>query len=1002
MGEKILILKRLLDPRLKILDDDEYEHDRKTDILVLFSDDASATVATTIVSSLSGNSKQPEFETLNTINWSIHAVAYCLTLRKIFKKSLQESLQIIKKWLGNKEKNLFGDYWGVYARRLFRYTSLIFDYEIDNKLEEERKDLIIALLNDYMYYQNEFGHLFDEKTWSVLIRILIGASDHLINIDSQNKCLITASDLKELIGKCLKTLFKTIINSHLTSNEIWDIFKSFCSNDWCKIEGNSTQCEWFLDVWSNEVNFLYRSMLESIYSKSNDLTTPQKDEMEKEKQKIKWLGFHLYRFIHSINLSNILQNQKYFNILSKLIQELYNSSKIKFDNQLYKPHFPADQFFGLFGNWCFQPFLCGNDETLQNAAVIIRVLLKIAGKWQISDEWAKRCIYALIKSIEFESKQKSKLIQSILLNGHHLLKQFISEQLINYFKKAFTTYRNLDSKSENIQSISKYTTLLENISEISTIDKETIELFQKWSINSTQISLNVLTIALFQNPDKFVNYITQILQDTQGQSAYHISLFTRIMLLFASAPPFIKITCIKEFLLKIIEFVKKNKGSESLVNSFFILVASITKWNDDIFRKSKEDDSIQKELYIEIFDFFVEYKKYKNDFLNNEKIAMMMNGVIGLLLGRSVDRSHQIIKNEVILVHFLIGDSTIVSVLGDKKRSDSFVVHVREPRGFFIWKLSDVLEKGSFRRQIDSVDSLPDTEKTREDSIDCDYDNVVEIDQFKDMINQINNSNVHDQDFTKPSNHADKTYIAMHDDKWLGKSGYSPIRHKFIDFLIQTQLSNNIYKFDECELERSGTMAKKLIDEYDSIAAVPKLNVQLFYFPNDFPQNDDSPLFKRFIALISSNQKNSENVNPEVKMGLFDIQFTKNAQNEDKDLSIGILFNECPLVLNKKHKDIPNCNLLFFVTPHDSLFYKVHCICNNNFECTIPRERMVSTKNLAAVISMSIFSYVSFVKPDFIFSKNEERKDFLRKIPKSKVTPLEIANLFSEYTKTYD
>ena len=943
-GKKLILPHLLTTPSLLFSSDLEGQGE----VLPIFPEDAAGTVAITIVSCFSENGTKPDLTSPFAFDWAVQAVGYCLSLPTLFHQPLEHSMRIIRNWLYSDNLQKDKNRWNSYARRFFEYLSLIFDYSQDRKDSTQRKKLIHILLKDLGGVQNDLKSCFDQDTWSVLIRVLIGAADYLINAKSDKvQWNISNEDREKLCRKCLSVMFQTLNTSRLKSTEIWEIFTSFCKK-WSKEKE-------FLEAWSKKVKEIYKNFLKKLYDK---------DETDDNRN---WMGFHLYQYIHCVDFDEIAKTIQNFEKIAGLVDDLYKQSNELVENSqnLYKPLITASHFFGLFGEWCFKPF---STEQSHNS-IMIKTLSNIARNWYVDDGWAKVILSSIVKTIDVSIKKESKnLMPTILKNGHDLMMKFISDDLITQFSKIVETLES----GQYTSFWGPYSLLLCDIAERRALNEKVILKFAEnsYDIGSTT---NVLSILLWQNSELFFDIILKFIDKTlkfpPNTSQTEIEQLSILYIIAASSPPFIKLKNMDLFIPKLIDCSSYHMNSPKLIQSFLILIASLARWDDFLF-KSK--------LSVKVIDFLVQFKEFlttvyndkPEDYFNDPQLHSLFLNVSRTLCGRAVDRSIQAVDTSKTLATFMIGDASLVSVYGEKsnevKRDDSFILHVRNPSGFFIWELSDYLDKGSLETPQEISEHLPEPPKIPENYININYKS--KFPEIEKVINQIANVNTLDPDYQHSSMHTLKSHISIFSDESIR------LRHKAIDFLIQTQISKDVRTINE--------NISDVIKKFDEIPAVSIVYVPLFHFDSNGPSQNDTPIFKRFSALLT----------PIVKMGLVDIYFSP---NDNKNNFIGILFNECPLTLNIEHKLIPKCELLFIVTPFDPAFYKVLCISSHlEFKCSVSEERMVSTCNLTGTILMAIFQFIGAVKPSIFFEMNEKREKLLKEIQTSPTRSLDLVKSY--------
>lgn len=913
-----LILQHLLSSNI-------LQPDGTEEILSIFPKDIASTVAISIASSFNEGSSHPEISSQFTLDWILQPIAYCLSLSTLFQKSLYSSMSIFHHWLT--DPNFFKDdkMWNIYARRLLRYLSQVVEHKNDRSDQFYRLCLIEKLFQDFSFYQKSLHDRFDDETWNTFIRIMIGISDYLIQeCANSNELKATNSRRKALLVQTFLLTFEILINSGLKTKEIWSVFFEFCSK-W------STN-EFFLDAWRKETLHLFENLLELLYSNK-----PPSGNV------LNMLGFHLHQFTFCIDTDILMNHSRLFNNLTDLVEALSEKLRLKAEqvDGLYKPKPPSSIFFELFGHWCFN---LHKIATVQYQTIIMKVLMSISGHWELTPEWSK-VIYSTILTTVTEVNTQTMLV-SIMRSGRHFFRQFINNEVIDIFYQ-----KALICNPENICKAFyiSYATLLSEIAERKIIDPSVITKLARQSPDLNP-KLQVLKILLVQNSLEFLNQLKVIMKP--DANALSIDLIRMLCLLVASAMPFISIEKADELITFLFECVSENyHKSGQLIPAFFVLVHSFSRWNDSIYRPD-----FSKRL----ISFLVDLKQ-----VNGADIS----DISKVICGRPVDRSIQKVATSKEMGTFMIKNQSLVTVYGEKERKDKLTLHVREPRGFFIWELEDVIEKDLLCLQKD--DQPPLSQIQQIDQIRLQITKEKSDEKIK---KEIAKSVTADPDYSKPSNHYKKSYLSIYDEK-------DRLRHKIIDFLIQTQLVNNIVKIN-------GDV-HSLLSEFDSIESVPYLNIPVYHTNINGFTDEVTPLFNRFISLLGSYH--SEKVGYQSKLGLIDLFYSKKLEQDQGD--IGVIFNECSLRFNHHHESIPKHKLLFYVTPFNQSFYFIRCKCSNlSFFCDISKKRMIGSNNIASAISMAIFQFIALVNPDFFFQKNHQRSTFLENIKTESITPIDIVN----------
>jgi hypothetical protein len=331
--------------------------------------------------------------------------------------------------------------------------------------------------------------------------------------------------------------------------------------------------------------------------------------------------------------------------------------------------------------------------------------------------------------------------------------------------------------------------------------------------------------------------------------------------------------------------------------------------------------------------------------------------------GRGVDRRIQKIEEPRRFVSFMSG-TALVTVCGSEARGESFVVHVRDDRGRFTWKLSDDLPADDWQIAKEPI-GLPAPTAVGPGEIGA----ASPATAFEELFERTRSV---DGSFAVPSGHASESHLLLHRlqaiDRLGDIEGQQPrLRHKIVDFLVQTGLSTIVRKITGDPQE--------VLDRFDAIDDCAVLKIPIVHVGKDGRIEERTPLFRRFEGLLGAKNSNSE---VEVHFRLLCLQFSKLFE---KNGFVSVLFSEFPLRLNRKHRLIPKCQLLLFVRPFTERFYHISCVCTKEeFWCSLLGDRAIAAENVASAICRSIFQFVAIEKPELLFEKDQERADFLRSI----------------------
>jgi hypothetical protein len=304
-------------------------------------------------------------------------------------------------------------------------------------------------------------------------------------------------------------------------------------------------------------------------------------------------------------------------------------------------------------------------------------------------------------------------------------------------------------------------------------------------------------------------------------------------------------------------------------------------------------------------------------------------------------------------------NTALVTVVGDRNPTDSFLLHVRDSRVRFFWEVADVVDPVRYAAHP-ALSTLPPPPVPGPAIIGTDS----EDDQADDI--------PVDPDETRPSEHGNQSHITSR----LQGNGW---RHKSIDFFLQSGLFLSTFQIIGKSTE--------FIERFDAIPDVPTLRIPLFYLTAGGESISPTPLFRRFFALLGEK---TADCTPQLHLGLITFEFHRSLVSESKS-QIGIIFSESSLRLNLRHRSLPRCGLLFCITPFDAKLYVIHCQCRNpSFWCSVLHERIINREGLLWTIAMAVFQYIALFDRDLLFTTDDARLQFLSEIPRSPVTPFDI------------
>lgn len=904
--------------------------DNSDEICSMFPDDVNSTMAVSAISSIPSNGLPPNMDSQFKIDWTFQLISYCLTLPSIFPDSISKSISILNHWAN--DDNLFPDrsMRNKYLRKIFRVLSVIYDFSFDkNCSPHERVELIQVVLQNIEQTQQNLSDVFEEETWTELIQVLIGCSDYLTE-DTTNTYLDEV-DQKKLLVDSLNVTFTVLTKSKLRSPELWQIFAQYCKK-W-SINHN------FLKPWKAKILSLYGQMLLFISSP---------DEEFKELN-----GFHLNEFIRAIDLGSILQDSNLFGILADLVNKLYLSTKSFCDKTptLHIPRFPLDLFFGLFGNWCFKPFAL--TPYMLGHSVLLETFIDATNSFylQSGSPW----IPLVMSTIKTASQSEDANIQvSLLKTGYKFIQAFDYDSIINMFFDVAKTYLNQDIQ-QNDSFWVPFTYLLFEVSQRVKIPKELYNTcFKKSTTYDSRFSL--LAIAMKSNYSVFMQMALALYNNVSEQN---IKFLTYLNLFFAANFPFYGQNENKQFISKILNAAKSNIEDMNYLTSFFIVISQLSRYTDEIYNN---------EIASQILDFIFDLYRDKGDYY---KDALHLDTITSLICGRS----QSIHKKSKRIVSFMIADQAIFSLLEDETELGSFIIELRDSRGYFTWKLLDNKHFTDWTPIAQDYILSPPAEVSRPMRISGIH--TSSYDHLEEFIEKIKEEDQCDPSFLIPSNHQDKSYLNVHFNQ------ETDLRHKCVDFILETGLFTDVKQI-------IGN-ADEVISKYDSIDNIRVQNIPVYHFSQDGLVNESTPLYLFFMSTLGTNCPETQSYS--TNLGILTISYK---DTDDDDCFIKIIFNESSLDLNLAHKSIPRAKLLIIVDAYNERYFKVECKCRNpNFWCSVLRRRLVIIDNLSAIISSIIFEFIALNRSEILFSKNEERTRFLQSIETKRVSLLQLVDGYS-------
>jgi hypothetical protein len=614
-----------------------------------------------------------------------------------------------------------------------------------------------------------------------------------------------------------------------------------------------------------------------------------------------------------------------------LIESLYYLSEEFADrssNGLYRPLFPASVFFDLFGLWCFSTLKF--DLTDEVHAVLVQSFMRMIGNWFITDRWRNVLLSAILKLISHRM-----FLMATVVNAHHVIRRFPTDALIDPIMSAVKLFDFRECRTATFWKA--FTILIVELSELRQIDPSLLRKLIECSSNSGS-KLDLFYILLKQNPLEFAIALQREIArlPTREASAGLFKTLSTLCLLIAASQPFQHLPNVLDLICSFFPIAGFPRRDPELTSAILILAAAIIKWSNEIFSGP----------FAQAFlDFLRQLHGLGED----------ISSIVQLLHGRAFPRGRHSLANHKPIATFTTGDGipSLITVSGD--HINSFVLEVRDRRGLFVWEITTVTQELRSAPMIPAVE-LPPPRPLESENVGDDWEGV--------------RGTAADGCIDSQSSHfSEQSHL-------IARMGAHNLRHKAVDFLIESGLS--VWKIDDdttCVLHR-----------FDAIDDTAALGIPVFHFGIDGEIAERTQLFQRFFSLLG--EKTNEVAH--VDLGLISFDFHRAAVAETK-ANIGIVFVECPMRVNTRHRSLPKCDLLFYVCPGDNKLYRIWCQCKNSFFWShLHQYRIISRDDILRSISLIVFQYVALFNRELLFEKDMEREGFLQNIPRTRIGALDL------------
>lgn len=365
-----------------------------------------------------------------TFSLSVDNYEYMSIARVLFRKFFEDT-------------SIFGDVkrQNKFLRRLLKIISIPFQMKEAKNFAAQFKSsfysILIDILDDLKYVHTKKGYFFEKETWILIIKVLIGIVDELVDFDFGE--ILPIVDASKLRQKAVSTCFSTVIKSGIDDKDVWSILNEYFKK-W-------TKCLDYIKVWGKHIETLFMILNMKIFNQEiEDLSLFSEgvysDENPISYEMIKFIFIHFLNFIEPNNVILNPENYREFaQILSKITM---NSIDLGYcQNSFFVTKYPSNGFLKLFGKYLtFAPIL---DEKFDEAvSIMIETILTIISNFQIDHNGE-----ILLRLVSYISRRATHIhmpiVASYLKNAIQLFRHdsivlpFISELALNLFPQLDTT-----------------------------------------------------------------------------------------------------------------------------------------------------------------------------------------------------------------------------------------------------------------------------------------------------------------------------------------------------------------------------------------------------------------------------------------------------------------------------------------------------------------------------------------------------------------------------------
>jgi len=404
-----------------------------------------------------------------------------------------------------------------FIRRFFKHLSLPFGFKKPSNLKiipQEFYAVLIMILDIYSDFHVKSGVIFEDETWDVLFRVIVGINDVLLNYQFDSG--IPKGQVFELCQKSCSLFFSIAFLSGIRSTAFWGIFESYCK----KWSGNLN----FIVVWDAIIIVKCREFCDIVLGKAKSIPLEGGKYQQQNVPKDQDFYFIFQKVLYALDpvllISNHLVLSEFATTMVQIMDIFFESSNGS--SSLFSIYFPGSVFYKLFGPYLTAIPLEMSDDSFSSAiADLISVYLLSIGRMHFipEDETPKIIINRVLNVIR---RHHSSFISSFLLNVGYIFSKnalympYLASQVLDSVlyldtKKPDHFLNNPSFYSLSCSAIVS-SVVLNSISKANSINIE--QSFSKfWKSNkSDQCYLPLLSSSIYTNVS-IINYLFEFISD---------------------------------------------------------------------------------------------------------------------------------------------------------------------------------------------------------------------------------------------------------------------------------------------------------------------------------------------------------------------------------------------------------------------------------------------------------------------------------------------------------